>query len=251
MIQETKRSNNLLKLLFVTGALLTCTFAVSAGPVTIPNEFATGDTLTAGALNDNNTAFKTAVDDNDTRTSTLETQNTGLAAGCGAGTYLRSVDANGNPICDADIDTDTNSNAATICTTGEYLNGDGSCYQKRPYKIDGSLVASATRTINIGTGERGITFHMTMGNLNTANAYVYITCMGQEGNSYAGCFAWGPGNTSATSFLLRTGYTNDVLTTTRGTISEGGAVGSFIIKNNTASTIYYSVIVEPSYTNPN
>lgn len=91
-----------------------------------------------------------------------------------------------------------------------------------------------------------------MGNVNDANGYVYMTCMGQEANVYAGCFAWGPGSTQATSFfLIWTSQNNVVLATVRGEIQEGGARGSFIINNNTATSINHSVIVEPSHTNPN
>lgn len=52
-------------------------------------------------------------------------------------------------------------------------------------------------------------------------------------------------------FLIWTSQNNVVLATVRGEIQEGGARGSFIINNNTATSINHSVIVEPSHTNPN
>lgn len=48
---------------------------VYAGTVTIPNDFTAGTTASADEVNGNFTAVKTAVDDNDSRISTLESGN--------------------------------------------------------------------------------------------------------------------------------------------------------------------------------
>ena len=44
-----------------------------AGPVTTPNTFTSGSPAVAAEVNDNFSAFEAAVNDNDTRVSTLET----------------------------------------------------------------------------------------------------------------------------------------------------------------------------------
>ena len=41
---------------------------------------------------------------------------------------VTGVDSSGALLCGADVDTDTDTHAGTICSSGQYLNGDGSCY---------------------------------------------------------------------------------------------------------------------------
>ncbi len=56
-------------------ALISSSFA-TAGSVSIPNNFSAGEAATAASVNQNFTAVKSAVDDNDRRISTLETSPT-------------------------------------------------------------------------------------------------------------------------------------------------------------------------------
>ena len=111
--------------------------------------FTNGTVADADEVNGNFDAVKTAVDDNDSRTMNLEGQATALEAqvtvlegevvtldsnkqdrvsgACPVGQYIRQVNADGTVVCAVDIDTDTNTNAGTLCANGAVLNGDGTC----------------------------------------------------------------------------------------------------------------------------
>lgn len=236
----------------------------------ITDNYTTGDTLTAATLNN----IKAAVNDNDTNVGTNATAISGNTAGiganataigtntsaigtkqnivtgtCPAGQSIRVINANGSVTCE--VDTDTNTNASTLCTAGQYLSGSGACVEKRPYRIGGSILAAASVDITDMAGELGLSFRMTMGNSNTPNAYVHITCSGQESNNISGCFAWGPGSVGPISFNIFTTQTATSLTTTRGQIQTISQIGVFRITNNTGGTISFNVLIEPSFTNPN
>ena len=168
---------------------------------------------------------------------------------CPPGQSIGSINADGTVTCE--VDTDTNTNASTICAAGEYLDGSGVCHEKRPRRVGGLLSSGQTVVIADMSGEVGLNFQMTFGNLNTDNAYVHVTCAGQTGNNFNGCFAWGPGSVGPTSFVLRTSQTQVALSTTRGAIESVGTIGEFLIRNNTAQTIHYNIVIGPSQTNPN
>jgi hypothetical protein len=112
---------------------LSVTVTALAGEVAPLVTFTNGTVADADEVNDNFDAVKTAVDDNDGRVTGLEGQVTGLEADkqervsgtCPAGQSIRVVNANGTVTCEIDSDTDTN--AKTLCGNGAFLNGDGSC----------------------------------------------------------------------------------------------------------------------------
>jgi hypothetical protein len=47
---------------------------------------------------------------------------------CSAGEFVNGLLSDGSISCSVPVDTNTDTNAGTLCTTGEYLDGDGSCY---------------------------------------------------------------------------------------------------------------------------
>lgn len=106
------------------------TSPVWAGSVTIPNTFSSGTKAVAADVNDNFSAVKSAVDDNDTRitdnaanvTSNTTNKQNRVAGACGAGYAIRSVNADGSVVCQAD----TNSGGdITDVTAGPGLTGGG------------------------------------------------------------------------------------------------------------------------------
>ena len=159
-----------------------------------------------------------------------------------AGTPAVAADVNANFTA---VQTSVDDNDTRITTNATGIS------EKRPYRIGGSILAAASVDITDMAGELGLNFRMTMGNLNTPNAYVHITCSGQESNNISGCFAWGPGSVGPTSFNIFTTQTATSLTTTRGQIGTISQTGVFRITNNTGGTISFNVLIEPSFTNPN
>jgi hypothetical protein len=76
-----------------------------AGEVTIPNTFTSGTTAKAAEVNDNFTAVKTEVDDNNLRIEAVETQTQNMDTGCPAGEAIAKIATNGTIECEADTDT--------------------------------------------------------------------------------------------------------------------------------------------------
>jgi hypothetical protein len=76
-----------------------------AGEVTIPNTFTSGTTARAAEVNDNFTAVKTEVDDNNLRIESVETQTQHIETGCPAGEAIAKIATDGTITCEADTDT--------------------------------------------------------------------------------------------------------------------------------------------------
>jgi hypothetical protein len=71
-----KGGNTVMKTLALTmcsASALVFSGALIAGPLTVPNSFVKGNTISSSQMNQNFTAVKTAVDDNDSRISNLQT----------------------------------------------------------------------------------------------------------------------------------------------------------------------------------
>ena len=81
--------------------------------------------------------------------------NTNAATICGAGTFL-----NGDGSCDPVV-TDTNTNAATLCAAGTFLNGDGTC---DPVVTDTNTTYSAGGGLTLN----GTTFSIPVNGINSS-----------------------------------------------------------------------------------
>ena len=141
-----RRGASLFAAAFV-GLSLSISFTALASEVGPLTTFSNGTVADADEVNDNFNTVKTAVDDNDARTTTLETQVNGLgidkqdrvSGTCAAGRSIRVVNADGTVVCEVDDDT----NAGTLCGNGAFLNGDGSC---DPGFLDADGVDADTNT---------------------------------------------------------------------------------------------------------
>ena len=131
-------------------AVVLIPLAAYAGSISIPNTFINGTVADADEVNANFSAVKTAVDDNDSRTSVLETQAAALEAdkqeringSCVPGSSIRAIDGTGAVTCEID-DVGVDTNAATLCGPGEFLDGDGNCVAAA-HVHDASDIASGT-----------------------------------------------------------------------------------------------------------
>jgi hypothetical protein len=95
-----KRGNATMKILALTmcsASAVVFSGALIAGPLTTPNKFASGNTVSSSQMNQNFTAVKSAVDDNDTRISTNASNITTLqtnVAKLQTGSNCQGQDAN-------------------------------------------------------------------------------------------------------------------------------------------------------------
>jgi hypothetical protein len=101
-----------------------------AGTLSVPNSFSSGGTTSAADMNSNFSAVSTAVNDNNTRITALETSSAPVFQGFSSGTVdggdgIRAMKS----ACDASF------TGSKICTTGEYLN---SIYNSSASNLSGS-----------------------------------------------------------------------------------------------------------------
>lgn len=76
-----------------------------AGNVTGLTTFTNGTPAIATEVNANFTAVKTAVDDNYSRVTAVQTQTQNLATGCASGQSIRAIGTNGTVTCEVDNNT--------------------------------------------------------------------------------------------------------------------------------------------------
>lgn len=155
--------------------------------------------------------------------------------------------------CGYPLPVDTN--AATICTNGQYLNGDGNCYRTLPQRIAGSLNPGQSVRIN-NQLDTGISFDLFFGHLNGIGAFTEMRGAGQDGSPYALGFAFTSGSpVTVESFILFTNASSVAVTKPHGRVrggfdGTGANSGSFTIENTDTTAITYVVILGPSSMHP-
>lgn len=120
------------KIYFVLVMLVTFLYSGTsvAGTLSVPNSFSSGSTTSAADMNSNFSAVATAVNDNDTRITALETSSAPVFQGFSSGTVdgadgIRAMKS----ACDASF------SGSKICTSGEYLS---SIYNSSASNLSGS-----------------------------------------------------------------------------------------------------------------
>lgn len=98
--------------IFAVTVIIAFAGPATAASLTIPNTFVSGEAARAAEVNENFTAVKTEVDDNNARivqnAAEISFKLDRLDGGtCGAGETMRGINPSGGPICGTDIDTDT------------------------------------------------------------------------------------------------------------------------------------------------
>jgi len=105
--------------------LLSSAFAgiAAAGNLTIPKVFVIGETARASEVNDNFTAIKTEIDDNDARInqnqSAMSFKQERVSGSCPAGESIRVINSDGSVSCEID------NNSDTVYSAGSGLNLNG------------------------------------------------------------------------------------------------------------------------------
>lgn len=128
--------------------------SAKAGQLTIPNSFSSGATASASAVNANFTAVETAVDDNDTRISAIESTGADIT-GVTAGSGLTGGGTSGSVTLDigTGLVTGTHIASATV-TGGDILDEPGIDYASASLW---SKQITATNWARIGTTYVSIT----------------------------------------------------------------------------------------------
>ncbi len=116
---------------------------------TLPNGDITGVTVALGSgLTGGGSSGNVALG---TDNSVLQTRVTGT---CTPGSSIRVIDSTGAVTCETD--SNTNTNAATLCPNGTFLNGDGKC--KIGFLDQDGIDANTTYTASTGLNLSGSTF---------------------------------------------------------------------------------------------
>lgn len=123
----------------------------SAGSLTIPKTFVSGETARASEVNDNFSAVKTEVDDNNARInqneSTMSFKQERVSGSCPAGQSIRVINPDGTVTCEQDDNTNTTYTAGSgINLNGTEFSADSATLQGR---VNGSCAAGESiRVIN-------------------------------------------------------------------------------------------------------
>ncbi len=140
-------------------ALITSTTAgiALADTLTIPNTFVSGETARAAEVNDNFTAVKTEVDDNNARInqneSAMSFKQERVSGSCQAGQYMRVINSDGSVSCQVDINNDTTYTAGSGLTlTGTEFSTDTTAIQSR---VSGSCPAGESINVINADGSVG------------------------------------------------------------------------------------------------
>ena len=103
--------------------LLLAGAAAWSGDVTVPNTFTAGTPAVAAEVNANFAAVKSAVDDNNARITSNETNKQNRVTGtCGTGSSIRTINTDGSVVCEVD---DNSGGTITGVTAGAGLSGGG------------------------------------------------------------------------------------------------------------------------------
>lgn len=132
---------------------------------------------------------------------------------CAVGSSIRVINSNGTVSCEAD--TDTNTNAGTICSAGYYLDGDGTCNRVveglRVCELEMHMDKSVSGMTRIGKRQGGA-FRSDIYDP-TAATSITSTASADRGNSMGiinGCYGLAPKMCHITGFgnndALKAGY---------------------------------------------
>lgn len=165
-------------------------FNVWAGALTIPNTFVANDPAVAADVNENFTAVETAVDDNNSRITAVESGKQNRVTGiCASGYSIRQINADGSVVCE--LDTDTNSGGdITSVTAGQGLTGGGTSGAVTLYPDTSYLQRRVTTACSTGYALRYINVDGTAvcepvynGDITGVTAGNYLTGGASSGNA--------------------------------------------------------------------
>ncbi len=205
-------------------------------------------------------------------TNVLQSRVTGS---CPVGQYIRVIQANGTVVCAVDADTDTNAanicpsgtflngdgtcdpvvtdtNAGTVCPTGSYLRGDGNCRDIGPHRFSGTVPVGGTVTIGNGS-EGGQIVRIVFGDRVQQINYTMFTGMAQDGNTALKGFVFETGSSTVNSLILATNVDSDqyVAANGFGVLRGSGNAGVIKLRNNHPTLeLFYVAIFGPSGSMP-
>lgn len=127
----------ILVIYFLSATLVAMTAPLQAGPLTVPTNFSAGTPAVAAEVNGNFTAVKTAVDDNDSRITALETAPaTGLnALSCTSG-QITQWDGSAWVCSAPPVDTNTDTLSSLSCSTGQVAQWNGTVWSCVALPVD-------------------------------------------------------------------------------------------------------------------
>ena len=121
--------------------LLLAGAAAWSGDVTVPNTFTAGTPAVAAEVNANFAAVKSAVDDNNARITSNETNKQNRVTGtCGTGSSIRTINTDGSVVCEVD---DNSGGTITGVTASGGLSGGGTSGAVTVKLATGSVAVSA------------------------------------------------------------------------------------------------------------
>lgn len=138
----------------------------------------------------------------------------------------------------------------TTCPAGQYLRGDGGCFDIGPHRFSGSIAPGGSATIGLGAADLGQVITLVFGDAITQANYTMFTGMANDGNTAIKGFSFETGRTTVLSTRLSTTDTTTNQYTAAhgfGIVRGGGTQGSVVVFNNHPTlSMFYVATIGPS-----